>query len=307
MNLASLDLNLVVALRALLEERSVTRAGLRIGLSQPATSAALARLRRHFSDDLLVRKGNTYELTALGSALREPAASACVMLERLFTSRADFQPAVEQREFTLLSSDYAIAVFGAELARALHAEAPGVRLHFRNLDGRIVEDTGTVLGGVDGVLMPHGVIRGFPAVELYRDEWVCLVADDHPDIGDHITLDDLARLPWAVYRRFFDAPVTRQLSTLGLEPRVEVSVQSFSLLPNLVAGTRRVTLVQRRLAEMLRGLAPVRVLPCPFEAALQEALWWHPVHSQDAAHIWLRERAAEVGRALREQDHPPRG
>ncbi|GIH95171.1 LysR family transcriptional regulator [Planobispora siamensis] len=305
MNLASLDLNLVVALHALLEERSVTRAGRRIGLSQPAASAALARLRRHFSDDLLARKGNSYELTPLGAALREPAANACGVLERLFTSRADFRPGTERRDFTILSSDYAIAVFGAELARVLHAEAPGVRLHFQNMDGRIVEATDTVLGGVDGVLVPHGVISGFPAVELYRDEWVCLVSADHPDIGERITMEDLARLPWAVYRRFFDAPVTRQLGTLGLEPRVEVSVQYFSLLPNLVAGTRRVTLVQRRLARMLQGIAPVRVLPCPFEAVpLQEALWWHPVHSQDAAHIWLRETAARVAAGLDDRPEP---
>lgn len=194
-------------------------------------------------------------------------------------------------------------MFGAELARILHAEAPGVRLHFRHVDPGIVEATGTVLSGVDGVLMPHGVISGFPAVELYRDEWVCLVAADHPGIGDRITLDDLARLPWVVYQRTFDAPVTRQLSMLGLEPRVEVSVQNFHLLPNLVAGTGRVALIQRRLARLLRGLAPVRVLPCPFEAMpLQEALWWHPVHSQDAAHIWLREMAARVANKIIEPD-----
>ncbi|TYB55312.1 LysR family transcriptional regulator [Nonomuraea sp. PA05] len=296
MDLASLDLNLLVALRALLEERNVTRAGLRVGLSQPAMSAALARLRRHFSDDLLIRQGNRYELTPLGTALRAPAGNACAVLERLFTSRADFQPGAEQRDFTLLSSDYAIAVFGARLARVLHEEAPGVRLHFRHVPRDLVENPEALLSGVDGMLMPHGVISGMPAVELYRDEWVCLVSDEHPGA---VTMDDLARLPWVVYQRTFDAPVTRQLTMLGLEPRVEVSVQSFQLLPALVAGTRRVALVQRRLAELLRGLAPVRTLPCPFEAVpLQEALWWHPVHTHDAAHRWLRETAARVAAEL---------
>ncbi|WP_043619151.1 LysR family transcriptional regulator [Nonomuraea candida] len=299
MNLATLDLNLLVSLRALLEERNVTRAGLRVGLSQPAMSAALARLRRHFADELLVRQGNHYELTPLGTALRAPVANACAVLERLFTSRADFRPATEQRDFTLLSSDYAIAVFGTALSRALHEAAPGVRLHFRHVPRDLVESPEVLLSGVDGMLMPHGVISGMPAVELYRDEWVCLVADDHPDVGDAVTLDDLARLPWVVYQRTFDAPVTRQLTMLGLEPYVEVSVQSFQLLPGLVAGTRRVALIQRRLADLLRDLAPVRALPCPFEAVpLREALWWHPVHTHDAAHIWLRETAARVAAAL---------
>ncbi|TMR37922.1 LysR family transcriptional regulator [Nonomuraea zeae] len=299
MNLANLDLNLLVALRALLEERNVTKAGLRVGLSQPAMSAALARLRRHFADELLVRQGNRYELTPLGIALRAPVANAHAVLERLFTSRADFNPATEQRDFTLLSSDYAIAVFGARLARVLHEEAPGVRLHFRHVPPDTVESPETVLSGVDGLLMPHGVISGLPAVELYRDEWVCLVSAGHPEIGERVTLDDLARLPWVVYQRTFDAPVTRQLTMLGLEPHVEVSVQNFQLLPSLVAGTRRVALVQQRLAHLLRDLAPVRALPCPFEAVpLQEALWWHPVHTHDAAHSWLRETAARVAAEL---------
>lgn len=299
MNLASLDLNLLVALHALLEERNVTKAGLRVGLSQPAMSAALARLRHHFADELLVRQGNRYELTPLGNALRAPAANAYAMLDRLFTSRADFRPGDEERDFTLLSSDYAIAVFGAALARTLHAEAPGLRLHFRHVPPGFVEAPEAVLGAVDGAMMPHGVISGLPAVELYEDAWVCLVADDHPEIGDHITLDDLARLPWVVYQRPFDAPVTRQLSMLGLEPRVEVSVQHFQLLPSLVAGTRRVALVQRRLAELLRDVAPVRMPALPFEAVpLREALWWHPVHTHDAAHTWLRTTATRVAASL---------
>ncbi|MEV4800235.1 LysR family transcriptional regulator [Nonomuraea sp. NPDC049421] len=289
----------MVALHALLEERNVTKAGLRVGLSQPAMSAALARLRHHFADELLVRQGNRYELTPLGNALRAPAANAYAMLDRLFTSRADFRPGDEERDFTLLSSDYAIAVFGAALARTLHAEAPGLRLHFRHVPPGFVENPEAVLGAVDGAMMPHGVISGLPAVELYEDAWVCLVADDHPEIGDRITLDDLARLPWVVYQRTFDAPVTRQLSMLGLEPHVEVSVQHFQLLPSLVAGTRRVALVQRRLAELLRDVAPVRMPALPFEAVpLREALWWHPVHTHDAAHTWLRTTATRVAASL---------
>ncbi|GAA2131449.1 LysR family transcriptional regulator [Actinomadura napierensis] len=299
MNLASLDLNLLVALRALLEERNVTRAGQRIGLSQPATSAALARLRHHFADDLLVRTGNAYELTPLGTALLVPCATACGLLERLFTSRAEFDPATERREFTIIASDYAIAVFGAALARALHAAAPASRLVFRQVGPEITDTTDATLSAVDGLLMPHGVVSGFPTVELYRDEWVCVIADDHPGVGDRITMDHLADLPWVVYQSVYDAPVARQLSMFGLEPHVEVSVQSFQLLPSLVAGTRRVALIQRRLADLVSPIAAVRVLPCPFEAVpVQEALWWHPVHTQDAAHIWLRETAARVAADL---------
>nr|WP_203614445.1 LysR family transcriptional regulator [Streptomyces rochei] len=291
-----MDLNLVVALRALLEERNVTRAGQRVGLSQPAMSAALSRLRRHFDDDLLARVGGHYELTALGQVLLDRTTTAYDVLERLFASQADFDPAKERREFKLVASDYAVAVFGAELARFVHEEAPGIRLRFAQTPPTVVDATDALLSTSDGLLMPHGVISDFPATDLYGDRWVFLVADDHPSVGDRLTRQDLARLPWVTYQRTYDAPAVRQLGMLGIEPRVEVSVDSFQIIPLLVAGTRRIALIQARLARLLAPLAGVRVVEPPYEAVpLREAMWWHPVHTHDAAHIWLRETAARVG------------
>jgi len=350
-NLANLDLNLLVALRALLEERSVTAAGRRIGLSQPAMSAALARLRRHFGDELLSRSGNSYELTALGSALLDRTAVAYDLLERVFTSQADFDPAADRREFTVLASDYAVAVIGVELARVIDEQAPAVRLTFRKLpsvtedigatlstvDGllmphgiisglptvelarvideqapavrltfrklpSVTEDIGATLSTVDGLLMPHGIISGLPTVELYRDRWTVVAAADNPEIGDEISLDQLGVLPWAAFQQTYDAPVAKQLSMLGVEPRVQVSVDSFTLLPALVAGTRRIAMVQGLLAERLSEHAGVRVLECPFDAVpVQEAMWWHPVHTHDAGHVWLRETIARVGAGIGSQ------
>ncbi|MCZ9350508.1 LysR family transcriptional regulator [Streptomyces mutabilis] len=301
MNLSRLDLNLVVALRALLEERNVTRAGQRVGLSQPAMSAALSRLRRHFDDDLLARVGGHYELTALGQVLLDRANTAYDLLERLFASQADFDPAKESREFKLVASDYAVAVFGAELARVVHREAPGIRLRFAQTPNTVVDATDTLLSTTDGLLMPHGVISDFPATDLYQDRWVFLVAEDHPSVDDRLTQEDLARLPWVTYQRTYDAPAVRQLGMLGIEPRVEVSVDSFQIMPLLVSGTRRIALIQARLARLLAPLAAVRVVEPPYEAVpLREALWWHPVHTHDAAHIWLRETAARVGGRMTE-------
>jgi DNA-binding transcriptional LysR family regulator len=304
MNLARLDLNLVVALRALLEERNVTRAGRRVGLSQPAMSAALARLRRHFDDELLSRVGSQYELTALGQVLLDRTATAYDVLERLFTSQAAFDPATESREFRIVASDYAVDVFGVELARVVHEEAPGIRLRFTHTPATVVDDTASLLSTTDGLLMPHGVISDFPATDLYDDRWVFVVCRDHPDVADRLTRQDLAELPWVTYQRTYDAPAVRQLSMLGIEPRVEVSVDSFHTLPALVAGTRRIALVQARLARLLAPLAAVRVLDPPYEAVpLREALWWHPVHTHDGAHTWLRETAARVGRSISDADH----
>ncbi|MBM7054324.1 LysR family transcriptional regulator [Streptomyces durocortorensis] len=301
MNLASLDLNLVVALRALLEERNVTRAGRRMGLSQPAMSASLARLRRHFDDELLARVGGQYELTALGQVLLDRTSAACDLLERLFTSQADFDPRTESREFTLIASDYAVAVFGAALARAVHEEAPGVTLRFVRTPITVVDDTATLLSTTDGLLMPHGVVSGMSYNDLYDDEWVFLVAANNREVGDSLSREDLARLPWVTYQRTYDAPAVRQLGMLGIEPRVEVSADSFLSLPFLVEGTRRVALLQRRLARLLSGSAAVRVLDPPYEAVpLRQALWWHPVHAHDAPHAWLRETALRVAAGMRD-------
>jgi DNA-binding transcriptional LysR family regulator len=301
MNLAGLDMNLVVGLRALLTERNVTRAGERVGLSQPAMSAALARLRRHFGDELLARKGGGYELTVLGVVLLDRTEVACEMLELVFGSQPRFDPAREHREFVLLGSDYAVAVFGDQLAREVNAQAPHVMITFRKAPGAIIDDPAAQLSTVDGLFMPHGIISGLPAVELFRDRWLCAVAEDNPEVGTSITLDQLAALPWAAYQRVYDAPVTRQLSLLGIEPHVQVSVDSFQLLPAMVAGTRRVAMIQALLAERL-GLGVGRGrrrLACPFDAVpVQEALWWHSVHTHDAGHLWLRETAGAVATRL---------
>jgi DNA-binding transcriptional LysR family regulator len=298
MNLAGLDMNLVVALHALLAERNVTRAGQRIGLSQPATSAALARLRRHFGDELLARKGGGYELTALGSVLLDRTKIACDMLQRVFGSQPFFDPEQEDREFVIVASDYAVTVFGAELAREISARAPQVKTIFRQPSEVYMDDPTRHLSTVDALLMPHGIVAGLPAVELFTDRWVCAVSEDNPEVGERITLGQLATLPWAAYQAAHAASVTQQLSLLGIEPHVQVLADSFQLLPPLIAGTRRVAMIHELLAVRL-GLGPgsgIRVMDCPFDAVpVREALWWHPVHTHDAGHLWLRDMASAVG------------
>src|SRR3954467_15281366 len=129
-NLAGLDLNLLVSLDALLQERSVTRAAARMGLSQPALSASLARLRRHFGDELLTRVGNDYRLTPLAVQLKELARIALSGVERVFTAQPEFDPGSSTREFSLVVSDYVVALLGDTIAGLLPEEAPHPRLRF---------------------------------------------------------------------------------------------------------------------------------------------------------------------------------
>lgn len=299
--LANLDLNLLLSLRALLTERNVTRAAAALGLSQPAVSAALARLRRHFGDELLTRVGNRYELTPLAARLIDRTQSAVAGIEWVFSAAPDFEPAATTREFTLLVSDYATTVLGPPLAAAFARTAPRARLRLCPHRPEDVAGAAERLRGVDGLLLPHGFVDDLPFLDLYEDDWVVLVARENERVGETATLDDLAELPWVtVYHRpTAFTPAAQQLRAHGIEPRSQVVVESFLPIPDLVAGTERVALVQGRLAARLRRDDGLRILPCPFTATpLVEAMWWHPMYDTDPAHRWLRGLLAAVSAGL---------
>ncbi|SFJ42161.1 LysR family transcriptional regulator [Amycolatopsis sacchari] len=301
MNLTNLDLNLLVPLDMLLREKSVTRAAARLGLSQPALSSSLARLRRHFGDQLLVRKGNAYELTPLAAQLRPRAEAALIGVRQAFSAHPGFDPTTSGREFRVAASDYVVAVLGAAVGRILDERAPGVRLRFEPSTASIVDNAPESLRHVDGMMLPHGYLRGVPHADLFADSWVCVVGESNDQVGDALTMDDLRKLPWVFTYLSATAftTVARQLQALGIEPRVTAVVESFLAVPHLVAGTDRIGLLQGHVARLLSGVDGVRILPCPFEPVpLVEALWWHPMHDDDPEHRWIREVFAEAGRAL---------
>ena len=301
MNLANLDLNLLVSLDALLRERSVTRAATHLGLSQPALSAALARLRRHFGDDLLTRVGNSYQLTPLASHLKQLTSVALGGVERVFASQPDFDPARSEREFTILSSDYGATVAGQALSAVLSERAPNIRLRLAHIRTEFVDRAHEGLRTVDAMLLPHGFVADLPHLDLYEDRWVCVVAADNTAVGDTLTMDMLAELPWVLtfHQPTAFTPAARQLSMLGVDPRAQVVVESFLAVPSLVAGTNRVALLQEHLTHRLINRDRLRVLPCPFDVVpLVEALWWHPIYDHDPEHVWLRQAAAEAGRRI---------
>ena len=307
-NLARLDLNLLVALDALLQQRSVTRAAAQMGLSQPALSASLARLRRHFGDELLTRVGNEYRLTPLAVQLRELVRMALAGVERVFDAQPDFDPASSTREFTVLVSDYVVVVLGDTLAALLGEEAPHTRLRLTPHSPAMVERAEQVLLGADVMLLPHGFISDLSHQDLYRDEWVCVVSADNVVVETGLTVDHLRTLPWVLtyHGQTASTPAARQMRMLGIEPRVQVVNEDFLTVPALIAGSDRIALLQRRLVSLLPLDIGIRALPCPFEAGpLVEAMWWHPAYDDDPEHRYLRDvvsRAAEqaVGRAAQE-------
>ncbi|WP_110588044.1 LysR family transcriptional regulator [Microbacterium suaedae] len=300
--LSRLDLNLLVSLDALLTERSVTRAAERLRLSQPALSASLARLRTHFDDPILARRGNTYELTPFAVRLAEHTTVALEAARRVFESQAAWDPAESVREFAIYGSDYGFVTVGRLASRLAAERAPGVRFRFMLHTPAIVDDAANRLRSADGMIIPHGHLSDLPYTDLWHDDWIAVVAKSHEsEEGADLTMEDFATRPFVMTYQSRSAftSVARQLQQLGIEPRTEAVVESFLALPHFVAGTNRVGLVQSALAPVVAQTEGIRTAKLPFEATpLVNALWWHPAHERDPEHAWMRQLFEEAGRLI---------
>jgi LysR family nod box-dependent transcriptional activator len=300
-DLAGVDLNLLVALDALLTEGSVTRAGERLSLSQPAMSGALGRLRRQLGDDLLVRAGQGMVPTSFALTLREPLAEILADVSRMLAARPRFDPATDERHFRVFANDYVTAVLVAPVVRELLELAPRVSLEtvssFRSLDEHLHDDR------LD-LVIAAGTLPGaerFPSADLFADHFVCVAGDRVTGLGERLTRAQLAALPYLAYRQggarsYADI----ELDRAGLTRRPVLTVESFVLVPALVRDTTMITMLQRRLCDALQVGPGVRIVRPPLRLApLHERMYWHPRSGSDPAHRWLRERltaaAARMG------------
>lgn len=305
--LSRLDLNLLVALDALLTERSVTRAAENLHLSQPALSASLARLRAHFDDQILARRGNTYELTPFAVRLTDHTSTALEAARRVFESQASWSPAESTREFSIYGSDYGFVTVGTVVSQLAAEQAPGMRFRYMLHNPGIVEEAANRLRSADAMVIPHGPVSELPHLDLWQDDWLAVVAEDNAEVGEALTMQNLADMPWVLtfQSRSAFTSAARQIQQLGVEPRIEVVLESFLSVGHFVSGTRRVGLVQSALAPHLLRIGGIRVVPLPFAATpIVSALWWHPSHTRDPEHEWMRGLFAEAGRRIA-AGHPP--
>ena len=295
--LSRVDLNLLIALDTLLRERSVTQAASRLGLSQPALSASLARLRRYFDDELLTRVGNKYELTPLAVALLERTTVALAATAEVYTAPADFDPATAEREFELYVSDYAASVLAIELSRLTRAEAPRVHLRLQQLNATAVDSAANFLRDHDGLVVPQGLVDDARSIDLFTDHFVLLVSADNPAIGESMTVQEMTDAPMVVAysTRTGRNTAVHQMQLAGLRPNIATVTESFLIMPFLIAGTDRIGLVPEMLARRLPALADVRVIDCPFPVAdLVECLCWHERLDDDPGHRWFRSLLARA-------------
>jgi len=301
-----LDLNLLVALNALLEESSVSRAAERLNLGQSATSAALGRLREHFQDPLLVPVGRGLQPSPLARQLAPRVRELLVMADELVETTADFDPACCERCFTLVASDYVAATLIPAVSRALSRLAPHASLTVRDLS--LARDGDQVAQALeyrrsDLAIVPQRRINSaYPHAALLDDELCCIVCAEHWPEGKAL---DLLRFGEGqhVLREFADGQTlsldTQHLKDIGVERRVVATVQSFSLMAEFVIGTPRIATLFRRQAMALAQRYPLRVLPAPIDfPPAAQALQWHPQQAGDPMLAWFRQLLLEQAAQL---------
>jgi LysR family nod box-dependent transcriptional activator len=301
--LRRMDLNLVLPLDALLEERHVTRAAESIGIGQPAMSAALARLRRLFGDPLLVRNGRVHELTPMGQSLVEPVRAVLTGLEQLLATTPHFDPGTDERTFTVVASDYVTLVLLRPLLERLYDEAPHVAVNVIPVSGATQVELER--SQVDLVIMPRELaspaMAHFPQRTLFTDRYVAAVWNQHRDVGSTLDTDQLTRLRYVRYNATTSGPafVDLQLARLGIEPNVALTTLSFTLVPWLLPGTSLFAFVHERLVNSTPVRGELRILEPPVPLLpIEERMYWHPVFHNDPAHHWLRERVTTLAANL---------
>ncbi|MFC3078435.1 LysR family transcriptional regulator [Phenylobacterium terrae] len=304
MNFAAFDLNLLRVFDALARERSVTRAGEQVGLSQPAVSSALNRLRAILDDQLFVRRGAEMAPTPRAEALAPAVREALTSLERALAGDARFDPAKAQRTFTLLGADFFSTLVIPRLHERIAAEAPGVRL--RLLD--------TAFGDVERLLAddvldlalerPLQLPEWVATQALFVSPFVMVAAKDHPQIaaagiapGEVLPLDLFCALPHAI--RSVDGSlsgmVDEVLETEGRRREVVLALPHFFAVARAVAAGHVIAALPRQFADAFAGQLGLAVYALPVPSPAPEIrMYWHSRHQKNPAHVWLRDRVVEV-------------
>ena len=295
MDIRNVNLNLLVALDALLAERSVSRAAVRMHLSQPAASALLARLRELFGDPLLLRSARGMLPTPRALELLGPVKQVLDEIDAIVQPRAAFDAASAVHTFTLSASDYVEYALLPKLVDYLEHKAPGVRLEVRPLDLQKVAkqmESGEVDLCVTGL---RNATAGLHVRPLYTERIVSVVRRNHPGVGARLTLDKFCSLEHiqVSVRGGFSARIDEALAALGRKRRARLAVPHFLLVPEIVARSDMISALPERLArghaERLRIFEP----PLDIEGFTVGEIW-HERNQRDPAQQWLRDVLLEL-------------
>jgi len=300
MRFKGLDLNLLVAFDALMSTRSVSNAAKRLNLSQPAMSAALARLRDYFGDELLVLQGKRMHPTAFADDLMPQVRQSLMQLESMLAKSPNFDPATSRREFRIVTSDYVQSSIIVPLCRQLESEAPGIKV-----DCQLPQvTTGQHLdeGQIDLMITPEYILSGdHPAYELYREPQMVIGARDNPVLQKGFLTEeefgDAGHVAVVLGEQRVTSYADRQLEMMGKKRRIEVTTSIFSAVPWYVEGTDRIGLLHESLARELAKRFAITIVPVPFPVPpMRQMVCYHAGREEDAGLTWLRGKIKAIAR-----------
>jgi len=302
----SFDLNLFQTLKALYEEGSATLVARRFGITQAAVSAQLAKLRQHYKDDLFHSTGRGMEPTPLMHRLIMPISELIELAGNAASLKSDFDPLVHERRFSILAgSGYAMTLL-AEVSRKLHAEAPGVYITlstFPSLDTRSLRLTDLLnKHRCDfAVIVEEMKSPSHPTIELYSDDYVCLVDKDNPLLGDVIDGDQYYSLTHVV-RQTEELSGLHEIVSLGDGPRkkkIGPVVRTNALVPFFLIGTHYIATVPRHFALGAAMRLPLRLVELQTKAPKHRImLQWASHLEHEPGAIWLRDKIQQVASEL---------
>jgi DNA-binding transcriptional LysR family regulator len=297
MRFKGLDLNLLVALDILLEERSVSRAAARLNLSQPALSAALARLRAYFGDPLLVPQGRRMIPTAEACSIQRGLGAILGSIQELIVRSTLFDPAKSDRVFRISASDYLVAVLFPQLISRLDQEAPQIGLDLMPPS----EEAQSALerGDLDLLLTPaQHCVPGHPASLLFEERHVVAGWRGNPLLARPISQEEFftaghvaVRIGQTNRASFAES----QLEALERKRRIEITAASFTTVPDLLGGTRRLAVMHERLARLMARRLPIAWQELPFDfPVMREMIQFNSARSDDKGLQWLSSRILQA-------------
>ena len=290
--LEDINLNLLMALDALLAEGSVTRAAARARVTQSAMSHALANLRALLGDELLVRGRRGLVLTPKAEQLTGPLRRGLQELQRAIRGESSFDPRTSRRTFSIATKDNLAVLFVPRLLALLEREAPNVNLRMRPCEPRVQAEL-LESGAIDlAVQAGHEDAPGLLRRRLLTERFVCLVREGHPAVKGRLDLATYVRLSHVLISFEGDGPgtVDVELAKVGLERRIAVRLPWVLACPMIVASSDLVLTAPRCVAEVFSEAFAVRTLEPPIALPTFDVVaMWHERFDQDAAHRWLRD------------------
>lgn len=293
-DIRALDLNLLKALDALLDEGSVTRAAQRLSLTQPAVSGMLTRLRDYFGDPLFVRTSHGMVPTLRASELSVPVKKILTDIAILLKSM-QFDPMTAELTYTLVATDYALKAVVVPLIAALKQHAPRIRIAVRSVDSeRMYQQLSR--GEVDLALVtPQTTPDDLHGRALYQEEYVCVARSHHPLAAAlEMTLEQFCEQEHILVStegRFMGV-TDEALAELSLTRRVGVSVNSFLVIPDILRSTDMIAVVPGRMVPVDSDLT---IIPLPLNVpGFTKSMAWHERTHRDPAHQWIRALCVEI-------------